>query len=107
MASDSSLPCEAEYIDDDIIVFEWVLLAEVSVVLRVPEAAGAHVEAGVAALQDDHVGHELEVLVHLLQHFYDDLAHVIAPFLSVLRVVRARLERLEDEVVDLVLNLLV
>ena len=95
-ASGRSLPCEAEHIDDDIIVFEWVLLAEVTVVLRIPEAAGAHVEARVAALQDNHVSHELEVLVHLLQHFYDNLAHVVAPFLRILRVIGARLECLED-----------
>ena len=58
-------------------------------------------EAGVALLEDDHIGSKLEVLVYVLQQLNDDLGGVVAPLLGFLRVVVLDLEGLENNVVDL------
>ena len=100
-----SLSGKAENIDDDIVVFEGILLAEIAIVFAVPEATCAHVESAVALLQDDHVGRELEILVHLLEKLDDYFARVVAPLLRLLRVIVARLELPEDQVIDFLLYL--
>ena len=62
-----SLSGKPENIDNDVVVLEWVLLAKVSVILRVPEAACAHVETTISLLQDDHVSCELKVFIDVLE----------------------------------------
>ena len=59
MLSNNSLSGEPEDVDDDVVVLEGVLLAEITVVLAVPEAAGTHVESTVALLKNNHVRSEL------------------------------------------------
>ena len=62
-----SLSSEPENVDNDVVVLEWILLAKVSVILRVPEAACTHVETAISLLQDDHVGCELKVFIDVLE----------------------------------------
>ena len=71
-------------VDDDVVVFEWVLLAEVSVVLGVPEAACAHVETAIALLQNDHVGRKLQIFIDVLEQFDDHFTGIVAPLLGFL-----------------------
>ena len=61
-----SLSGEPENIDDDIVVLEGILFAEVAIIFAVPEATCTHMEAAVTLLQDNHVGSELEILVNFL-----------------------------------------
>ena len=79
-----SLSCKPENIDDDVVIFERILLAEIAIVFAVPEATCTHVEATVALLEDDHVGCELEILVDLLKKFDDYFTGIVAPLLRFL-----------------------
>ena len=54
-----SLSCEAEDVDDNVIIFKWIFLAEVSIVFRIPEATCRHMEPTVSFLQNDHICCEL------------------------------------------------
>ena len=45
-----SLSGKTEYVDDDVVVLEGVLLAKIAVILGVPEAACAHVESAISLL---------------------------------------------------------
>ena len=99
-----SLSGETEYIDDYVVVIEWVLLAEVSIVFGVPEATGRHVETTIALLQNDHVGCKLEVFVDFLQDFDDTLTGVVAPLLRFFAFIVLSLELRENDVVNLLLD---
>ena len=98
-----SLSGKSEDVDYDVVILEWIFLAEVAVVLGVPEATCRHVETTVSFLQDDHVCGKLQIFVYVLQQFDDNFTRVIAPLLSFLAVVVSDFECLEDHIVDLFL----
>ena len=79
-----SLSRKPENIDDDIVVFERILLAEIAIIFAVPEATCTHVEAPVALLEDDHVSREFKILVYLLKKLDDYFTGIVAPLLSFL-----------------------
>ena len=91
-----SLSGEPKYINNHVVVLEWVLLAEVSVILGVPEAACAHVKSTISFLQNDHISSELEVFINLLEQLDNDFTCVVAPFLCFLRIVDLLLKRIEN-----------
>ncbi len=64
-------------------------------------------EATVSLLENDHVCHELKVLIDFLEHLNNDFRHVVAPLLSFLWLVVPVLECGENKIVDLLLDLLV
>ena len=75
---------EPENINNDVVILEWVLLAKVSVILGVPEAACAHMETTISLLQDDHVGCELEIFIDFLEQLDNHFTGIVAPFLCLL-----------------------
>ena len=81
MHSYVSLSGETEDIDDNVIVFERILLAKITIIFTVPEATCAHVETAIALLQNYHIGRKLQIFVDLLQKFNNNLGCVVAPFL--------------------------
>ena len=92
----TSLSGETEDVDDDVVVLEWVLFAEVAVVLGVPEAGGTHVKSAVALLENNHVRCELQIFVNFLQQLDDHLRGIITPFLCLFWVVCPHLERFKN-----------
>ena len=105
MVTIGSLSSESENIDDDIVVLERILFAEVAIIFAVPEATCTHMEAAVTLLQDNHVSSELKILVNFLQKFDDYFAGIVAPFLRLLRIIIACLKLSKDQVVNLLLYL--
>ena len=91
-----SLSSKTEHVDDDIVVLERILLAEIAIIFAIPKATGRHVEPTITLLQDNHVRSEFQVLVNLLQKFDDDFTGIVAPLLGLLRIVVARLELPKD-----------
>ena len=80
----SSLSGKTEYINDDIIILEWIFLTEITIIFAVPEAARTHVKSTITLLQNYHVGCEFQILVNFLEQFDDDLTGIIAPLLCFL-----------------------
>ena len=100
-----SLSRKPKNIDDDIVVFERILLAEIAIIFAVPEATCAHVETTVALLEDDHVSREFKILVYLLKKLDDYFTGIVAPLLRLLRIIIACLKLSKDQVVNLLLYL--
>lgn len=99
-----SLSGETKYIDNNIVVLEWIFFTEVTIILRIPKAACTHVESTVTLLQNDHVGCKLQILIDLLQQFDNHFTGIVAPFLCLLWIIISWLESFEDLIVDLLLN---
>ena len=95
-----SLSCKAKDINYNVIVFEWIFLAKVSIVFRIPEATCWHMETTVTFLQDDHVCGKLQIFVYILQQFNDDLTCVIAPLLCFFAVIVSDFECLENHIIN-------
>ena len=53
--SGHSLSGEPENVDDDVVVLERVLFAEVAVIFGVPEARSTHMKSAVSFLENNHV----------------------------------------------------
>tara|TARA_B110000977_G_C10877057_1_gene415944 strand:+ start:211 stop:486 length:276 start_codon:yes stop_codon:yes gene_type:complete len=62
-----SLSGEAEYIDDDIVILEWIFFTEITIIFAIPEAACAHMESTITFLQNYHVGSKLQILINFLE----------------------------------------
>ena len=91
-----SLSCKPKDINNYVVVLEWVLFAKVSIILGVPEAASAHVESAISFLQNDHVCGKLEIFINLLEELDNNLACIVAPFLSFLRIIDLLFKGIEN-----------
>ena len=61
-----SLSSKTKYIDDNVVVLEWIFLTKVTIVFGVPEATCAHVETTITFLENDHIGSKLQIFIDFL-----------------------------------------